>query len=83
MTRGPKRRRARTKGHGNAAWAAFPRQYRRARARALGQGLPPSPLSLGAYKYPPGVFSWEISKTIASRCNLIFRIVVVLVSLFF
>ena len=42
-------------GRENAAQAAFPLPFGRARACVSGHGSPPGPLSLGAYKYPPGV----------------------------
>ena len=39
--------------------------------------FPRGPLSPGAYKYPPGVFSLARSRALASFCNLVFRFVVV------
>ena len=45
------------------------------------RGRPLGPLSPGAYKYPLGVFTLEISRALASFCNLVFRFVVVVVLL--
>ena len=53
-----------------------------ARAPALwATCFPRGPLSPGAYKYPPGVFSLSRSRVRANFCNLIFRFVVVVVVL--
>jgi len=51
-------------GRDNATQAAFSWPYG-ARAPGLwARGRPPGPLSPGAYKYPPGVFSWERSRAL-------------------
>jgi len=49
-------------GRGNAAQAAFSHPFGRARACALGHVDARGPLSPGAYKYPPGVFSLSRSR---------------------
>ena len=46
-----------------------------ARAPALWTtSRPPGLLSPGAYKYPPGVFSWEISRVQSGSCYFVVRI---------
>ena len=47
---------------GNVAWAAFPRQYGRARARALGQGLPLAPFPLVPINTPRGLQLGDIQR---------------------